>query len=176
MTRYTKSAHGKYMVSGKSYEALIGTRAQVWHGTAYKTSGGLTKNNIMQNKNGRIVSRAKHASAKRENRLVKAGYGTQKGKFGAVKLNGKSSRRHSKRSRGSRRHGKKRGGLKDPCFYLTGQESIDCYKATGNYEGGKKSRKKRGGSVNFALSPTDYDGAGVGTSGNAVQFAAGNAN
>lgn len=141
MTRYTKSAHGKYMVSGKSYEALIGTRAQVWHGTAYKTSGGLTKNNIMQNKNGRIVSRAKHASAKRENRLVKAGYGTQKGKFGAVKLNGKSSRRHSKRSRGSRRHG-----------------------------------KKRGGGINFALNPTDYDGAGVGTSGNAVQFAAGNAN
>jgi hypothetical protein len=141
MTRFTKSAHGKYTVSGKSYEALIGTRAQVWHGTAYKTSGGLTKNNIMQNKNGRIVSRAKHASAKRENRLVKAGYGTQKGKFGAVKLNGKSSRRHSRRSRGSRRHG-----------------------------------KKRGGSVNFALSPTDYDGAGVQTSGNAVQFAAGNAN
>jgi hypothetical protein len=129
------------MVSGKSYEALIGTRAQVWHGTAYKTSGGLTKNNIMQNKNGRIVSRAKHASAKRENRLVKAGYGTQKGKFGAVKLNGKSSRRHSRRSRGSRRRG-----------------------------------KKRGGGINFALSPTDYDGAGVGTSGNAVQFAAGNAN
>ena len=126
------------MVSGKSYEALIGTRAQVWHGTAYKTSGGLTKNNIMQNKNGRIVSRAKHASAKRENRLVKAGYGTQKGKFGAVKLNGKSSRRHSRRSR-------RRG-------------------------------KKRGGSVNFALNPTDYDGQGVGTSGNAVQFTAGNAN
>ena len=141
MTRFTKSAHGKYIVSGKSFDMLIGTRAQVWHGTAYKTSGGLTKGDILQNKNGRIVSRAKHASAKRENRLVKAGYGTQKGKFGAVKLNGKSSRRHSKRSRGSRRHG-----------------------------------KKRGGSVNFALSPTDYDGAGVGTSGNAVQFAAGNAN
>lgn len=138
MTRFTKSAHGKYIVSGKSFDMLIGTRAQVWHGTAYKTSGGLTKGNILQNKNGRIVSRAKHASAKRENRLVKAGYGTQKGKFGAVKLNGKSSRRHS---RHSRRHG-----------------------------------KKRGGSVNFALSPTDYDGQGVGTSGNAVQFAAGNAN
>ena len=137
MTRFTKSAHGKYMVSGKSYDMLIGTRAQVWHGTAYKTSGGLTKHNIMQNKNGRIVSRSKHASAKRERRLLKAGYGTQKGKFGAVKLHGKSSRRHSK----SRRHG-----------------------------------KKRGGSVNFALSPTDYDGEGVGTSGNAVQFAAGNAN
>ena len=139
MTRFTKSAHGKYIVSGKSFDMLIGTRAQVWHGTAYKTSGGLTKGDILQNKNGRIVSRAKHASAKRENRLVKAGYGTQKGKFGAVKLNGKSSRRHSRRSR-------------------------------------RSHKKKRGGGINFALSPTDYDGAGVGTSGNAVQFAAGNAN
>jgi hypothetical protein len=136
MTRFTKSAHGKYIVSGKSFDMLIGTRAQVWHGTAYKTSGGLTKSNILQNKNGRIVSRAKHASAKRENRLVKAGYGTQKGKFGAVKLNGKSSRKRSRRSH----------------------------------------KKKRGGGINFALSPTDYDGAGVGTSGNAVQFAAGMGN
>jgi hypothetical protein len=145
MTRFTKSAHGKYMVSGKSYDMLIGTRAQVWHGTAYKTSGGLTKQHIMQNKNGRIVSRSKHASAKRERRLLKAGYGTQKGKFGAVKLNGKSMRKH-RSDKGSRHRHKSRHG------------------------------KKRGGSVNFALSPTDYDGEGVGTSGNAVQFAAGNAN
>jgi hypothetical protein len=138
MTRFTKSAHGKYIVSGKSFDMLIGTRAQVWHGTAYKTSGGLTKSHIMQNKNGRIVSRSKHASAKKERRLIKAGYGTQKGKFGAVKLHGKSMRKHSK---SSRRHGKKRGGR-----------------------------------INFALSPSDYDGAGVGTSGNAVQFAAGMGN
>ena len=136
MTRYTKSANGKYIVSGKSFEMLIGTRAQVWHGTAYKTTGGLTKSNILQNKNGRIVSRSKHASAKKEKRLIKAGYGTQKGKFGAVKLNGKSSRRSRKSS--SRRHGKKRGGM-------------------------------------FALNPSNYDGVGVGTSGNAVQFSAGNA-
>jgi hypothetical protein len=85
MTRFTRSSTGKYIVSGKSFDMLIGTRAQVWHGTAYKTTGGLTKNNIMQNKNGRIVSRSKHASAKKERRLIKAGYGTQKGKFGAVK-------------------------------------------------------------------------------------------
>ena len=87
MTRFTKSANGKYMVHGKSYDMLIGSRAQVWHGTSYKTSGGLTKANIMQNKSGRIVSRAKHATAKKDNRLVKAGYGTKKGTFGYVKLN-----------------------------------------------------------------------------------------
>lgn len=39
---------------------------------------------------------------------------------------------------------KMRGGLKDPCFELQGQESIDCYQATGNY-GGKKSKRRRGG-------------------------------
>ena len=41
-----------------------GTRAQVWHGTAKHTSGGLTKSNLMQNKSGRIVSRAKQNTAK----------------------------------------------------------------------------------------------------------------
>jgi hypothetical protein len=77
--------------SGKNYEVLIGTRAQVWHGTAYKTSGGLTKNDLIMNKHGRIVSKAKHVTAKREKRLLKFGYGTKKGKFGFVKL-GKSKK------------------------------------------------------------------------------------
>jgi hypothetical protein len=36
-----------------------------------------------------------------------------------------------------------------------------------------KSRKMRGGDNMLALSPMPYDGEGVGTSGNAVQFAAG---
>ena len=64
MTKYSRTSSGKYSVSGKTYEILIGTRAQVWHGTAYKTTGGLTKNDLMQNKAGRIVSRAKHNTAK----------------------------------------------------------------------------------------------------------------
>ena len=93
MTRFTRSGNGKYVVHSKSYDMLIGTRAQVWHGTAFKTSGGLTKSHIMQNKNGRIVSRSKHSQAKKDNRLVRAGYGTKKGTFGFVKLSkGKSKR------------------------------------------------------------------------------------
>jgi len=64
----------------------VGSRAQVWHGTAKHTSGGLTKAQLMMNKSGRIVSRKKHASAKRDNRLVKAGYKTKKGHFGFVKV------------------------------------------------------------------------------------------
>jgi hypothetical protein len=86
MTRYTKDSHGHYHIHGKKYEMLEGSRAQVYHGTAYKTSGGLKKPEILMNKNGRIVSKKKHTTAKKEKRLVKAGYGTKKGKFGFVKI------------------------------------------------------------------------------------------
>ena len=40
---------------------VIGTKAQVFHGTAEKTSGGLRKSDLMKNKRGRIVSKKKHA-------------------------------------------------------------------------------------------------------------------
>ena len=137
MTKYSRTSTGKYSVSGRTYEMLIGTRAQVWHGTAYKTTGGLTKGDLMQNKSGRIVSRAKHNTAKREKRLVKAGFLTKKGQFGFIK-DGKSMRKRRGR-KGSR----------------------------------KGSRKMRGGMS--PLSPTNYDGQGVGTSGVDLQFVAGNA-
>ena len=80
----------------------VGSRAQVWHGTAKHTSGGLNKSQLMMNKSGRIVSRKKHASAKRENRLVKAGYKTKKGHFGFVKVGSKTRGRkgHRKGHRG----------------------------------------------------------------------------
>lgn len=63
-----------------------GSRAQVWHKTAKKTSGGLTRSDLMMNKHGRIVSKKKHGTAKKEMRLVKHGYGAKKGKFGMVRL------------------------------------------------------------------------------------------
>ena len=37
----------------------IGSRAQVMHGTAHHTTGGLTKADLKMNKWGRIVSRKK---------------------------------------------------------------------------------------------------------------------
>jgi len=101
MTRYTKNAHGHYLIHGHKYEVLEGSRAQVLHGTAYKTSGGLKKSELLQNKNGRIVSKKKHFTAKKEKRLVKAGFGTKKGKFGYVKI--------GKKTRGTKKH---RGGSK----------------------------------------------------------------
>jgi hypothetical protein len=78
-----------------SSKITTGTRAQVWHGTARHTSGGLTKSDLLKNKAGRIVSRKKHHSAKKDNRLVKAGYKTKKGSFGFVKMGSRKRGRKS---------------------------------------------------------------------------------
>ena len=115
MTKFSRTSTGKYSVSGKTYDVLIGTRAQVWHGTAYKTSGGLCKPDLMQNKAGRIVSKAKHMTAKKEKRLVKAGFLTKKGQFGFIK-NGKSMKKGRSRSR-KMRGGMAYGGPLSPLAY-----------------------------------------------------------
>ncbi len=91
-----KAADGMYHIHGHKYEVLEGSRAQVWHGTAHQTSGGLTKIHLLMNKNGRIVSKRKHATAKREKRLVKAGFLTKKGQFGYVKKAHTHKRKHKK--------------------------------------------------------------------------------
>lgn len=81
----TRGSSGKYTVKGRTYPELFGSRHQVWNGTAYKTAGELTKTDLVMNKWGRIVSRKKHATAKKEKRLQKYGYFSQKGKFGYVR-------------------------------------------------------------------------------------------
>ena len=80
--------------SGRTYKNLVGTRAEVMHGTAFKTGYGktkseggtaLTRKNLKYNKQRRIVSIAK---SKKGPQLLKqlrdAGYTTKKGKFGAI--------------------------------------------------------------------------------------------
>ena len=93
----TRSEDGLYHVKGKTYQFLVGSRQQVGHGTAYKTSGGLTADCLLYNKHGRWVSKAKHNSEKKNKRLEKAGYFTKKGVFGWVKREG--SRKTRRRSR-----------------------------------------------------------------------------
>ena len=98
---HTRSEDGLYHIHGKKYELIRGSRAQVFHGTAYKTDGtpGLTKEKLLMNKNGRIVSAKKHATAKREKRLEKHGWTAKKGKFGAVRISDLKktrSRKHRK--------------------------------------------------------------------------------
>ena len=110
-----------------TFEQTTGSKAQVWHGTAKKTSGGLTKKALMKNKHGAIVSRKKHALGKKSiKHLEKLGYKAKKGKFMLF-------RKHHKGSK------KMRGGMA--------------------YGG--------------PLSPLNYDGRGVETSGVDLQFVAG---
>lgn len=154
-----------------SYKSIIGSRAEVWHGTAKKTSGGLSKAQLFKNKSGRIVSRKKHFSAKKDNRLVKAGYKTKRGQFGFVKV-------------GSRRHGKgKKGG--NP-FLRGGKYMAPIMAAPASWDesaplarvlsggamsalspanvnstditGGRgKRRKMRGGTIKYPLNPADVN-------------------
>ena len=67
----------------RKFEKNIGTRAEVFHGKAYKTSGGLLKKDLRKNKHGRIVSKKASIQAKKTNRLAKAGYIPKKGVFHA---------------------------------------------------------------------------------------------
>ncbi len=69
------------MSSGGSKVKAVGTRAEVMHGTARHTSGGLTKKDLKYNKHGRIVSVKMSNRAKKEKRLEKSGFKPVKGKF-----------------------------------------------------------------------------------------------
>ena len=92
---------------------VVGTRAQVMHGTADKTSGGLTSKDLKYNKGGKIVSKKKSGSAKKDNRLVKAGYKTEKGKFGAVFVDPDArEKKKSPRKSSAKKSPKKRKGSK----------------------------------------------------------------
>jgi hypothetical protein len=69
----------------------VGTKAEVFHGTAKHTSGGLHKKDLMKTKRGRIVSRRKHAAGQKAiKKLRKLGYVAKKGTF---KLFSKKSKR-----------------------------------------------------------------------------------
>lgn len=68
----------------------VGTRAEVMHGTAHHTSGGLTKKDLKYNKRGRIVSRrASEAGKKALRRLTRLGYKARKGRFTLFKRQGR---------------------------------------------------------------------------------------
>ena len=81
----------------------VGTRAQVWHGTAEKTFGGLRKKDLVM-KRGRIRSRKASRSAKRNGNLRKAGWTFKKGEFGAVRV-GEEKKRSKSGSRKKRKTG-----------------------------------------------------------------------
>tara|TARA_B110001452_G_scaffold261285_2_gene259908 strand:- start:800 stop:1126 length:327 start_codon:yes stop_codon:yes gene_type:complete len=104
--KHMRASDGVYHIHGKKFDVYKGSRAQVWHGTAYKTKGDLKKDNLVKNKHGNIVSKRKHNTAKKEKRLEKHGYFTKKGKFGYVKKDTKLSRKKSSTKKRRRRHRK----------------------------------------------------------------------
>jgi len=62
--------------------ATIGSKAQVFHGTAHHTKGGLTRKDLIKNKRGKIVSKKQAAAGKKAfSRLRKLGYVPKKGTF-----------------------------------------------------------------------------------------------
>ena len=72
----------KQNMEGGAKIPAVGSKAQVWHGTAKHTSGGLTKRDLMKTRKGRIVSKKKHAAGKKAlKNLIKAGYKAKKGTF-----------------------------------------------------------------------------------------------
>ena len=130
-----------------TFEQTTGTRAQVWHGTAKKTSGGLTKTALMMNKHGRIVSRKKHNTAKKEKRLVKAGFLTKKGHFGFIKKGTKRRRHRSRKMRGGAD-----GDMDDMDDMSMGMNNMDDESSSDEEEmetmetmGGRRRRRMRGG-------------------------------
>lgn len=92
------------MVS-KSPKKTVGSRAQVMHGNAKRTSGGLTKRNLKRNKWGRIVSRRKSSLAKKQNFLKE---------YKDMRFARRSPRRSRRKTRSASRRSCKYGRLKSP--------------------------------------------------------------
>jgi hypothetical protein len=112
-----------------------GSRAEVMHGTAKKTSGGLMKKDLKYNKWGSIVSKKKSEQAKKGKHLEKAGWTAKKGKFGAVRMG--TAKKHYKKGSKSKTH----KGEKD----FTTKKSSKVFHRKGHYQkhakGSKKDRK-----------------------------------
>ena len=87
----SRRANRKNNMMGGAKTKAVGSKAEVFHGSAKHTSGGLTRKDLVKNKHGRIVSRRKQAAGRKAlANLRKAGYIAKKGTF---KLFRKGSKR-----------------------------------------------------------------------------------
>jgi len=111
-------------------------------------------------------------------RLVKAGYGSKKGKFGFVKLSKGKSRKMRGGSHPVNLSGTNPGNTSTTTIASNTASTANKMMPPSMMmkKGGKSRRHKRGGTVNLPLSPSYYDGKGVGTSGVQLQFIAGQGN
>ena len=90
------------------FKMRVGSRRQVWNGTAKETPGGLKKKDIFKDKYGRLKSRRASKKAKRNQNLKRAGWVVQKGKFGAVRKSEVTKKTKSKKKKSSKRSSKKK--------------------------------------------------------------------
>lgn len=89
--RPQRASDGFYHIKGRRYKQLLGSRAQVWHDTAYKTEGQLLKSDLLKNARGEIVSRKKHNQSKKKSNLTLSGkykLATKGTGFGPVRKDG----------------------------------------------------------------------------------------
>lgn len=114
-----KKKRGKPCKKSVKIMQKFGSRRQVCvYGTAEKTTGGLTKKDLIINKWGRVVSRKKHAMGGKllknlMNSNKNVGWVAKKGKFGAKKVTGKALKDHlAKLGRTRKNMGKKKRGKK----------------------------------------------------------------
>lgn len=135
---------GLYVIDGEKYKLLTGSRAQVWHGTAYKTTGGLLKEDLVKNKHGEIVSKKKHEQEKKDSNLVKHGYGHKTdGTFGYEKIKGVSgvTVRKSRRKDSTRKS--KKDTAEQTGGYHVEDNTLPGLATTAAQFGGKRKKHRR---------------------------------
>jgi hypothetical protein len=72
LKKITKNKDGVYVINNIEYKILNGSRDQVWNGDAYRTSGGLVKDDLIMNKSGKVVSKSLYIAAINDNHLNKS--------------------------------------------------------------------------------------------------------
>lgn len=141
---------GMYVIDGEKYKLLTGSRAQVWHGTAYKTTGGLLKGDLVKNKHGEIVSKKKHEQESKDSNLIKHGYGFKTdGTFGYEKIKGVSgiTARNSKRKASTRKSKKDKKSKQDTDLvqqggYQVEDNTLPGLASTAAQFGGRKHKRR----------------------------------
>ena len=106
---FVRDKNGHYNIRGKTYKKNRGSRREVWNETAYQTTGNIKKNGLYKNKHNRIVSKKLRKQAMKDKRLVKSGYLTKKGQFGAFK-DGKAVTKKMKKKKKKMTRRNKKGG------------------------------------------------------------------
>ncbi len=98
----------------------VGSKAEVFHGAAKHTAGGLKKKDLMKTRKGRIVSVKKHKAGKTAiKRLFALGYKPTKGTFKVMRKSMVDGRRH-KKTRQTRKRGGAYGSVSSETFAAAG--------------------------------------------------------